>query len=88
MSAELPLRKVGVIGLGLMGTAITERLLDAGFVPLVWNRSRDKAEPLYASLGYLTVGIVPAYSRDVFEDRFDDCTFMYKQLARKAQLSA
>ena len=36
----------------------------------------------------LFVGIVPAYSRDVFEDRFDDCTFMYKQLARKAQLSA
>ena len=52
------------------------------------TRSRDKAEPLYASLGYLTVGIVPAYSRDVFEDRFDDCTFMYKQLARKARLSA
>lgn len=52
------------------------------------TRTGDKAEPLYTSLGYVTVGIVPAYSRDVFEDRFDDCTFMYKRLAGGAQLSA
>ena len=41
-------RHVGVIGLGLMGTAITERLLDHHFVPHVWNRTRDKADPLVA----------------------------------------
>lgn len=39
-------RQVGVVGLGLMGTAITERLLTCGFVPFVWNRTRDKADRL------------------------------------------
>ncbi|MFP6656645.1 MAG: NAD(P)-dependent oxidoreductase [Pirellulales bacterium] len=37
---------VGVIGLGLMGTAITERLLEEGFDVLVHNRTKAKAEPL------------------------------------------
>ena len=39
-------RRVGVVGLGLMGTAISERLLACGFVPVVWNRTRDKADRL------------------------------------------
>ncbi len=39
---------VGLIGLGLMGTALTERLLEHGFRVLVWNRSREKAGPLIA----------------------------------------
>ena len=38
--------RVGVIGLGLMGTAIVDRLLEYQFVPYVWNRTREKAEPL------------------------------------------
>ncbi|HEX6962062.1 MAG TPA: NAD(P)-dependent oxidoreductase [Lacipirellula sp.] len=37
---------VGVIGLGLMGTAITERLLNDGYQVVVHNRTRAKAEPL------------------------------------------
>jgi len=37
-----------VIGLGNMGTAFSERLLDAGYDLLVQNRSRQKAEPLAA----------------------------------------
>ena len=41
-------KKVGVIGLGLMGTAFTERLLGAGYVPHVFNRTREKAGPLLA----------------------------------------
>jgi ribosomal protein S18 acetylase RimI-like enzyme len=52
------------------------------------TRTGDKAEPLYASLGYMTVGIVPGYARDVFEDRWDDCTFMYKRLGREAGVTA
>ncbi len=40
------MKKIGMIGLGLMGTALTERLLEHGWQVLVWNRSRDKAEPL------------------------------------------
>lgn len=41
-------RAVGVIGLGLLGSALCERLLGAGFEVAAWNRSRDKAEPLIA----------------------------------------
>ena len=37
---------IGVIGLGLMGTAITERLLEHGFPVAIWNRSRHKAKVL------------------------------------------
>jgi len=39
---------VGMIGLGLMGTALTERLLDGGYRVHVYNRSREKADPLIA----------------------------------------
>ena len=41
-------KTVGVIGLGLLGTALCERVLGAGSEAVVWNRSRDKAEPLIA----------------------------------------
>ena len=41
-------KTVGVIGLGLLGSALCERLLGAGFDVAAWNRSRDKAEPLLA----------------------------------------
>lgn len=37
---------IGLIGLGLMGTAITERLLERGYHVLIWNRTRAKANPL------------------------------------------
>lgn len=39
---------VAVLGLGNMGQAIAERLLDAGHRLTVWNRSPGKAEPLTA----------------------------------------
>ena len=41
-------KRVGVIGLGLMGTALTQRLLDHGYHVVVWNRTREKAAPLIA----------------------------------------
>lgn len=37
---------MGLIGLGNMGTAFAERLLDAGHELVVYNRSREKAEAL------------------------------------------
>ncbi|QDT57474.1 2-hydroxy-3-oxopropionate reductase [Caulifigura coniformis] len=37
---------VGVVGLGLTGTAISERLLQRGYAVRVWNRTPSKAEPL------------------------------------------
>ena len=39
-------RTIGMIGLGLMGTAMTERFLEHGYSVRVWNRSKDKADPL------------------------------------------
>ncbi len=39
---------LGLIGLGLMGTALTERLLEHGYRVVVWNRSREKADSLLA----------------------------------------
>ena len=39
---------IGLIGLGLMGTALTERLLEHGYRVAVWNRSREKADALLA----------------------------------------
>lgn len=39
-------RTIGMIGLGLMGTAMTERFLEHGYSVRIWNRSKDKAEPL------------------------------------------
>ncbi|WP_437206302.1 NAD(P)-dependent oxidoreductase [Planctomicrobium sp. SH664] len=39
-------RCVGVIGLGLMGTAISERFLERGYTVKVWNRTREKADSL------------------------------------------
>ena len=38
--------KVGVAGLGRMGSAIARRLIDVGHEVIVWNRSPDKAKPL------------------------------------------
>ncbi len=39
---------VALIGLGTMGSGIAGNILAAGFPLTVWNRTRDKAEPLLA----------------------------------------
>ncbi len=41
-------RTIAVVGLGLMGTAMAERLLAAGYTVVVHNRTRSKADPLLA----------------------------------------
>jgi 3-hydroxyisobutyrate dehydrogenase-like beta-hydroxyacid dehydrogenase len=38
--------ELGYVGLGVMGSSVTRRLLDAGHTVHVWNRTRGKAEPL------------------------------------------
>lgn len=38
--------QIGYIGMGIMGSAMAGRLIDAGFPVTVWNRSKDKCEPL------------------------------------------
>ncbi len=44
------------------------------------TRTGDAAEPLYASLGYETVGQIPDFCRDPIEDRLHATTIMYKRL--------
>ncbi|MDP6380028.1 MAG: NAD(P)-dependent oxidoreductase [Phycisphaerae bacterium] len=38
--------RIGFIGLGTMGKAMAERLLDAGYLMTVWNRTAEKADSL------------------------------------------
>jgi 3-hydroxyisobutyrate dehydrogenase-like beta-hydroxyacid dehydrogenase len=38
--------ELGYVGLGVMGRSVVRRLLAAGHEVTVWNRTRDKAEPL------------------------------------------
>ena len=44
------------------------------------TRTGDKAEPLYASLGFQTTGIIPNFCRDTLTERLDPTTIMYKPL--------
>jgi len=41
--------ELGYVGLGVMGSSVTRRLLEAGHTVHVWNRTREKAEPLLAA---------------------------------------
>jgi 3-hydroxyisobutyrate dehydrogenase len=38
--------RVGLVGLGLMGTPMSKRILDGGFTLTVWNRTPDRAKPV------------------------------------------
>src|SRR5262245_2459952 len=40
---------VGVAGLGMMGAAIAQRLIEVGHTVTVWNRSADKVKPVVAA---------------------------------------
>ena len=37
---------IGVAGLGRMGAAMAQRLIETGASVVVWNRSAEKCEPL------------------------------------------
>jgi len=43
------LTDLGYVGLGVMGGGVVRRLLDAGHMVTVWNRTREKADPLLAA---------------------------------------
>ncbi len=46
------------------------------------TRTGDHAEPLYRSLGYRTVGVIPGYCLDTIDrNKLDSTTIMYKPLA-------
>jgi len=40
------MKRIGYIGLGIMGAPMAGNLLDAGYELVVWNRTRKKADPL------------------------------------------
>jgi GNAT superfamily N-acetyltransferase len=49
------------------------------------TRTGDKAEPLYTSLGYVMVGVIPRYSRAADAPVLEAATFFYKELEGTAQ---
>ena len=49
MTADLSKPRVALLGLGLMGTGMANRLLGAGFPLTVYNRTADKAKALVAN---------------------------------------
>lgn len=53
---------IGVVGLGLMGTAFTRRFLQFGLHPRVWNRSVEKVQLLAGE------GAVPS------QNPFNECS--------------
>ena len=40
--------KIGFVGMGIMGSAMSTNLVKAGFQVTIWNRSSDKCQPLAA----------------------------------------
>jgi 3-hydroxyisobutyrate dehydrogenase-like beta-hydroxyacid dehydrogenase len=80
METELDSAPIGMIGTGLMGTALTERLLAHGYRVVVWNRTRAKADPLLARgaewsdnpLAACERVIVSLYTTDVVEQVLEE----------------
>lgn len=54
----MPKETVAIIGVGLMGSRMAARLLDAGYDLRLWNRTAQKCEPLEAKGAY--VGATPS----------------------------
>jgi len=60
------IERVGFAGLGAMGAGIAQRLLDAGFDVVGWNRTKAKAQPLLdAGMGWADTPRELAASVDV-----------------------
>src|SRR5215207_10433465 len=60
------IERVGFAGLGAMGGGIAQRLLDAGYEVVGWNRTKEKAQPLLdAGMGWADTPRELAASVDV-----------------------
>jgi 3-hydroxyisobutyrate dehydrogenase-like beta-hydroxyacid dehydrogenase len=60
------IERVGFAGLGAMGAGIAQRLLDAGYAVVGWNRTKSKAQPLLdAGMGWAETPRELAASVDV-----------------------
>jgi len=72
-------RRRGLARLLMAGIEDKARALGRSLLTLD-TRTGDHAEPLYASIGYHTSGIIPGYCLDPFKREFDSTTIMFKQL--------
>jgi 3-hydroxyisobutyrate dehydrogenase-like beta-hydroxyacid dehydrogenase len=60
------IERIGFAGLGAMGAGIAQRLLDAGYEVVGWNRTKEKAQPLLdAGMGWADTPRQLAASVDV-----------------------
>jgi len=57
--------KIGWVGAGRMGYAMAHRLLDSGCDLAVWNRTREKAEPLAKEGAAIVDAPVDLAGRDI-----------------------
>lgn len=72
-------RRKGIARLLMAELEHLARDLDRSLLTLD-TRTGDKAEPLYASMGYRVAGIIPDFCRDTVSERLDPTTIMYKAL--------
>jgi ribosomal protein S18 acetylase RimI-like enzyme len=72
-------RRKGIARLLMAELERLARNLDRSLITLD-TRTGDKAEPLYASMGYQVAGIIPDFCRDTVSERLDPTTIMYKAL--------
>lgn len=71
--------KIGAIGLGLLGSVLVQRLLQSGRHVAVYNRTRDKADPLIAQgaewsdnpLVECKIVVICLYTTDIVEQTID-----------------
>jgi len=64
--------KIGFIGLGHMGSGIAANLLKAGHDVTVYNRTRERAEPLIAQGAHLAATIADACGGDIVMTMLSD----------------
>jgi len=75
-----PSLRRGGIARALM-LAIEDQARDAKRTLLTLDTASDAAERLYASLGYVRVGVIPGFSIRPDSREFEGTTVMYKELA-------
>jgi len=55
--------QLGFVGMGIMGSAMATNLLKAGYAVLVWNRTREKTQPV-AAAGARVADSLPQLARE------------------------
>jgi hypothetical protein len=69
------------IGRALMAAAEELARAEGRTLLTLDTRTGDAGEPLYVSMGYVVVGVIPRYSRAADSAKLEAATFLYKELA-------